>query len=109
MPKAETTKSPKSSAVKAKKTTEVKVKPKTKKAAEAELRTMKIAAKWQQLYAQSQDSDVKAETYNMKKNYTSQTPINHKVLGWGFILDNKNNRLEVLFKDGVRFLISNYK
>jgi hypothetical protein len=33
----------------------------------------------------------------------------HKVLGWGFVLSNLNDRLEVLFKDGIKVLISNYK
>ena len=32
-----------------------------------------------------------------------------KVLGWGFILKNDNDRLEVLFETGIRMLISNYK
>jgi hypothetical protein len=47
--------------------------------------------------------------YNMTMQYEAKTAIEHKTLGWGFILSNVNDRLEVLFKDGIRFLISNYK
>lgn len=47
--------------------------------------------------------------YDMKKTFEPKTAIEHKTLGWGYILENRNDRLEVLFKDGIRFLISNYK
>jgi hypothetical protein len=33
----------------------------------------------------------------------------HKVLGWGFIISNINDRLDILFETGVKTLISNYK
>lgn len=51
----------------------------------------------------------KALTYKMTELYPSLTPLQHKVLGWGFILTNENDRLEVLFENGIRMLISNYK
>ena len=45
----------------------------------------------------------------MKAVFEEKTAILHKVLGWGYILSNRNDRLEVLFKDGIKYLISNYK
>lgn len=69
----------------------------------------KIAKKWDSLQKKAKNRGIKAETYNMRKKYEPQTPIQHKVLGWGFILNNINDRLEVLFEDGIKYLISNYK
>lgn len=66
-----------------------------------------LAQKWSSLFKKSQD--LVAKPYNMKQSYEAKTPIMHKILGWGYILTNKNDRLEVLFKDGIRFLISNYR
>lgn len=51
----------------------------------------------------------KAIAYKMSDSYASLSPVQHKVLGWGFILTNENDRLEVLFENGIRVLISNYK
>lgn len=51
----------------------------------------------------------KAVAYKMSDSYASLSPVQHKVLGWGFILTNDNDRLEVLFENGIRVLISNYK
>jgi len=45
----------------------------------------------------------------MSDVFEALKPINHKVLGWGFVLTNENNRLEVLFENGIKVLISNYK
>ena len=67
----------------------------------------KLAQKWQSLKEKAED--VKAPAYDMKNEYEANTPIEHKQLGWGFILSNNNNRLEVLFEDGIKVLISNYK
>ena len=66
-----------------------------------------LSQKWSSLYKKSQNLDVSA--YDMKKTFEPKTAIEHKTLGWGYILENRNDRLEVLFKDGIRFLISNYK
>ena len=66
-----------------------------------------LSQKWSSLYKKSQNMDV--VTYDMKKSFEPKTAIEHKTLGWGYILENRNDRLEVLFKDGIRFLISNYK
>ena len=45
----------------------------------------------------------------MSEKFNAMSPIQHKVLGWGFVLTNENDRLEVLFETGIRNLISNYK
>lgn len=64
-------------------------------------------AKWAEL--NKKYGKEKALTYKMTETYPSMAPLNHKVLGWGFILTNENDRLEVLFENGIRMLISNYK
>ena len=64
-------------------------------------------AKWQEL--NKRYSKEKALNYKMTDTFESLRPIQHKVLGWGFILSNDNNRLEVLFENGIKMLISNYK
>lgn len=51
----------------------------------------------------------KAAQYSMSASFEANTPIMHKSFGWGYILTNDNNRLEVLFETGTRQLISNYK
>lgn len=66
-----------------------------------------LAAKWATLYKKAEQID--AKPYNMKGVFEEKTAITHKVLGWGYILANRNDRLEVLFKDGIKHLISNYK
>ena len=67
----------------------------------------KLTGKWNSLFKKAED--IKSAPYSMKNSYESKTAITHKILGWGYILENKNDRLEVLFKDGIKFLISNYK
>ena len=64
-------------------------------------------AKWLEL--QKRHGKEKAYTYKMTEQFEALKPINHKVLGWGFILTNENDRLEVLFQNGIKMLISNYK
>lgn len=64
-------------------------------------------AKWQEL--NKRYGKEKAVAYKMSESFESLKPIQHKVLGWGFILTNDNNRLEVLFENGIKMLISNYK
>lgn len=66
-----------------------------------------LAAKWASLYKKAEQ--IEAKPYNMKAVFEEKTAIVHKVLGWGYILANRNDRLEVLFKDGIKYLISNYK
>ena len=64
-------------------------------------------AKWAELYKKYGKD--KAVTYKMTERFPTLAPLQHKVLGWGFILTNENDRLEVLFENGIRMLISNYK
>lgn len=64
-------------------------------------------AKWTELYKKYGKD--KAVTYKMTERFPTLAPLQHKVLGWGFILTNENDRLEVLFENGIRMLISNYK
>jgi hypothetical protein len=66
-----------------------------------------LTAKWNSLFKKAEQIDVKP--YNMRDTFEEKTAITHKTLGWGYILANRNDRLEVLFQDGVRYLISNYK
>lgn len=64
-------------------------------------------AKWAELYKKY--GKEKAAPYKMSESFMNLSPLQHKVLGWGFILTNENDRLEVLFETGIRMLISNYK
>lgn len=64
-------------------------------------------AKWAELFKKY--GKEKAFNYKMTETYATLIPLQHKVLGWGFILTNENDRLEVLFENGIRMLISNYK
>lgn len=63
--------------------------------------------KWSEVYEKYKAE--KAQIYDMKAQFESNRPIQHKVLGWGWVISNENDRLEVLFKDGKRMLISNYQ
>lgn len=64
-------------------------------------------AKWAEVFRKY--GKEKSVTYKMSDTFAAMTPIQHKVLGWGFVLTNDNDRLEVLFETGIRMLISNYK
>jgi len=64
-------------------------------------------ARWLEL--KDKYKSTKAAPYKMSEAYAEKTPIDHKVLGWGFILSVMNDRLEVLFQSGIKQLISNYK
>lgn len=64
-------------------------------------------AKWAELFKKY--GKEKALNYKMTETFPSLVPLQHKVLGWGFVLTNENDRLEVLFENGIRMLISNYK
>lgn len=66
-----------------------------------------LAQKWVTLNKKAEQIETKP--YNMKSVFEEKTAMMHKVLGWGYILANRNDRLEVLFKDGIKYLISNYK
>lgn len=66
-----------------------------------------LAAKWALLFKKA--DQIEAKPYSMRAEFDEKTAIVHKLLGWGYILANRNDRLEVLFKDGIKYLISNYK
>lgn len=66
----------------------------------------KLSQKWSTLFKKSADAAV---PYNISGKFEAKTAILHKVLGWGYVLANRNDRLEVLFRDGIKYLISNYK
>lgn len=63
--------------------------------------------KWLEL--KEKHSKDKAASYAMSGTFEAHQPLQHKSLGWGLILSNNNDRLEVLFESGVKILISNYK
>lgn len=63
--------------------------------------------KW--LTLRKEHGDEKAANYRMSDSFAVNTPLVHPRLGWGFILNNQNDRLEVLFESGLKILISNYK
>lgn len=50
-----------------------------------------------------------AAVYSISGVFEANSPLEHKVLGWGYIIGVLNDRLEVVFKDGIKHLISNYK
>jgi hypothetical protein len=52
---------------------------------------------------------LKAAAYDMTGQYDLKTPVIHKVLGWGFIVEIRDSRMDVMFKDGLKTLIMNYK
>jgi hypothetical protein len=67
----------------------------------------KETVKWQDLMKKFGHLD--AKEYNMREIFEANIPIIHKVLGWGFVISVLNDRLEVLFEQGIKNLISNYK
>ncbi|MGE0762654.1 MAG: hypothetical protein AB7N80_05200 [Bdellovibrionales bacterium] len=79
----------------------------SKKKEDGDDKPTQLGQKWSSLYRKAQEQET--PSYNMRQTYEAKTSIMHKVLGWGYIMTNKNDRLEVLFKDGIRYLISNYK
>lgn len=84
-------------------------KPKKKTAAQKKKEKLEIDAnvKWGDLHEKYKQ--IKPANYSMKDGFEANQPIQHKVLGWGWVISSENDRLEVLFKDGKKILISNYK
>ena len=85
--------------------------PKLKKSEQAKINADKAALneeerRWNEFHEKHKTD--KAQTYDMKATFEAAQPLQHKILGWGWILSNDNDRLEVLFRDGKRILISNY-
>lgn len=99
-------------AVKAEEAKEAKIAKKAAdKIAKAEAAAFKVAsedaAKWMDY--KNKYGGSKPATYSMSGVFEVQTSIQHKVLGWGFIINIQNDRLEVVFEQGTKILISNYK
>ncbi len=80
---------------------------KAKKSSEQVVDTAGADPIWLELHRKH--GDEKTQNYDMRGVFETSTALNHKILGWGWILSNENDRLEVVFKDGKRVLISNYK
>lgn len=70
-------------------------------------RSGNLEEQWRAIYEKTKG--IKPVPYKMSDNYEARTPLMHKVLGWGYVLSSQNDRLEVLFKDGIKILIANYK
>jgi hypothetical protein len=82
--------------------------PKVKKISAEQLQAQADAnKKWMEL--KEKFGGEKATSYNMSSSFDANTPIQHKTFGWGYVINNENNRLEVLFETGTKHLISNYK
>lgn len=83
--------------------------PKKKSAAAKKKEKLEIDSniKWGDLYEKYKQ--IKPVNYSMKDAFEANQPIQHKILGWGWVISSENDRLEVLFKDGKKILISNYK
>ena len=62
---------------------------------------------WQKLSKQNEGK--KTPSYDMTKTYGEINAIKHNSFGLGFIVDRYDNRLKVLFEEGTKTLISNYK
>jgi len=73
----------------------------------SEMNANDATKKWLEL--KEKHGNEKALSYSLSGVFEAQTPIMHKLFGWGYILNNDNNRLEVLFEAGAKHLISNYK
>ncbi len=86
-------------------------KPKAVKISAAQKKADKLSseasAQWADLHQKY--SSEKPQVYDMKAQFEANKPLQHKVLGWGWIMSVENDRLEVMFQDGKRMLISNYK
>ncbi len=67
----------------------------------------RLREKWEELHGLSEGQS--AKKYVMTEDFEANMAIEHASLGWGYVLSSQNNRLEVLFEQGIKVLISNYK
>ncbi len=109
------------SALSAKVSSKMSLKPAAEKAEKAEKKATKKqppqqeetiaeesgSADWLEL--QKQFKGAKAVPYALTEDFPAKSVISHKVLGIGFVIKNVNNRIDVVFKDGQKTLITNYK
>jgi len=79
----------------------------TKAEKEAIAEVERLKEKWDELHALSEGQP--AKKYAMTEDYEANMAVDHASLGWGYVLSSQNNRLEVLFEQGIKVLISNYK
>lgn len=79
----------------------------TKAEREAQEEAQKLHEKWQELHELSEGQP--AKKYKITDSFEANTAIDHVKLGWGYVLTSQNNRLEVLFEDGIKLLVSNYE
>lgn len=63
--------------------------------------------RWYELFRKHRSEP--SQTYEISKSFEARKPLDHKLFGWGYILTNEYDRLEVLFKEGKKILISNRK
>ena len=59
--------------------------------------------RWEALQNRHQDPPL---DYDSSKSYLPKVSIKHPIFGWGYILSVRNKRLEVIFKDSVKYLAS---
>ncbi len=81
-----------------------KPRPDTKNFSEEQLDNYK---KW--LKFQKQFADKAPENYIMSGNFDVKTPLQHKIHGWGVVVQRRDNYIDVLFEVGLKTLIVNYK
>ena len=79
----------------------------TKAEREANEEMERLKEKWNELHDLSEGQASKK--YKLSEGYEPNTALQHPKLGWGYVLTSQNNRIEVLFEDGIKVLISNYK
>ena len=66
-----------------------------------------LVKKWQKL--QKQYAEEKPQNYAITGFYDVKTPIIHKILGWGVVLNRRENYIDVLFETGMKTLLINFK
>ncbi len=45
----------------------------------------------------------------MSSDFDLKTALNHKIHGWGVVVQRRDNYIDVLFEVGLKTLIVNYK
>jgi len=105
--KAETSKKKASKKATAEAAPKVKKKRMTKAEREANEEAERLKEKWNELNALSEGQP--AKKYKLSEEFEPNMAIDHPKMGWGYVLSSQNNRIEVLFEEGIKVLISNYK
>ena len=79
----------------------------TKAEREAKEEADRLKEKWSELNSLSEGQP--AKKYKLSEDFEPNMAIDHPKMGWGYVLSSQNNRIEVLFEEGIKVLISNYK